>query len=399
MHNYPSVFLKKGKESSLERMHPWIFSGAVARTEPEPELGAPVRLFAADRRLLGIGFWEGGSIAVRMISFNERPVDEELFIERLRAAWEMRSALGLTGSSETDAFRLVHGDGDGVPGLILDWYAGHAVLQAHSYGIYRQAETIASALKQVCGDELKQLYDKSKSTLGGRKLSTVVNRYLYTGGDTVAETLIRENGHSFKVNWEEGQKTGFFLDQRDNRARLAAYAKGRRILNAFCYSGGFSIYALAAGAERVVSVDSSGPAISMLEENLKLNPGNGAERHESVKAEVQPFLKERADEFDLIILDPPAFAKHKSARHQAVQGYKRLNQAAMERLKPGSLLMSFSCSQVVGTELFEGALRAAAIEAGRSISVLERLSQPADHPVNLAQPEGEYLKGLLMRVR
>ncbi len=397
MNSYPAVILKKGKESSLERMHPWIFSGAVARTEPEPELGSAVRVLAADKRMLGVGFWEGGSIAVRMISFAERPVNEELFVERLSAAWKMRNELGLTGSEKTNAFRLVHGDGDGIPGLILDWYAGHAVLQAHSYGIYRQAETIASALKQVCGDELKQLYDKSKSTLGGRKLSSLENRYLFAGGEPLTETVIRENGHAFKVNWEEGQKTGFFLDQRDNRAKLAAYAEGRRVLNAFSYSGGFSIYALRAGAEKVVSVDSSGPAMAMLEENLKLN--GTLKNHESIKAEVQPFLKERAGEFDLIILDPPAFAKHKSARHQAVQGYKRLNQAAMERLKPGSLLMSFSCSQVVGTELFEGALRAAAIEAGRSISVLERLSQPADHPVNLAQPEGEYLKGLLMRVR
>ncbi len=391
------LILKKGKDASVRRFHPWIFSGAVSRTEGDPQPGDTIAVHAANGDLLGTGFYEGGSIAVRILSFKGEAIGRELFIKKLSEAWKLRSSLRLTGSDKTNAFRLVHGDGDGIPGLIVDWYKGTAVIQAHSYGIYRNAELIADSLKEVIGEGLKQVYDKSAGTLGGRKLGEIENRYLYTEGEPFPAADIQENGHTFRVNWEEGQKTGFFLDQRDNRALLGSLAEGKKVLNAFSYSGGFSIYALKSGAEKVLSVDSSAHAMDMLEENLKLN--SGAERHESARSEVYPVLRDRGSEFDLIILDPPAFAKHKSARHQAVQGYKRLNQAAFGVIPAGGLVLTFSCSQVVGQELFEGAVRAAAIEAGRSIRVLGRLTQPADHPINIFQPEGEYLKGLLLQIR
>jgi 23S rRNA (cytosine1962-C5)-methyltransferase len=396
MQSYPAVILKEGREASLKRFHPWIFSGAIARTEGEPAPGDAVRILSSRSAELGTGFWEGGSIAVRIVSFKPRPVDRGLFSERLKEAWDLRKALGLIDSHETSAFRLVHGDGDALPGLIIDWYDGNAVMQAHSYGIYRRGEEIAAALEEVAGGRLKQLYDKSGALIGGKKIGEIRNRYLYSRTDPAAGCTVRESGHSFEVNWEEGQKTGFFLDQRENRVLLSTIAAGRRVLNAYSYSGGFSVYALAGGAEKVLSVDSSARAIELLDRNIALN--GYTERHESHKGEVQPLLAERAEEFDLIILDPPAFAKHKSARHQAVQGYKRLNQAAISRIPSGGLIMTFSCSQVVGQELFEGAVRAAAIETGRNVRVLARPSQPADHPVNIFQPEGEYLKGLLLQI-
>ena len=365
--------------------------------ENSPEPGDTVEVYAQDGTLLGNGFWEGGSIAIRLLSFTGEEVNRELFVRRLRNAWDLRTSLGLTDSEQTTAFRLVHGDGDNLPGLIVDWYDGTAVMQAHSYGIHRNGELIAECLKQVIGPRLTQVYDKSSGCLGGRKIGTVENRYLLTSGESFSGADIKEAGHSFAVNWEEGQKTGFFLDQRENRMLLGGISRDRRVLNAFSYSGGFSIYALASGAEQVLSVDSSAHAMGMLEHNLELN--SFTDRHESVKSDVLPVLKERGKDFDLIILDPPAFAKHKSARHQAVQGYKRLNHAAISVIPSGGMVLTFSCSQVVGQELFEGAVRAAAIEARRDVRVLARLTQPADHPINIFQPEGEYLKGLLLQIR
>jgi 23S rRNA (cytosine1962-C5)-methyltransferase len=395
--NYSTIVLKRGKESSLKRLHPWIFSGAIARKESEPALGDPVQIRGADNTLLGTGLWEGGSIAVRMMSFDGDVIDEELFFQRISAAWKLRQSLGLAESGDTNAFRLVHGDGDGLPGLIIDWYDGHAVMQAHSYGIYRFGETIAKALAQVAGPRLKLLYDKSAHCLGGRRLPDIENRYLFYHGNPVAEYDVLESGHRFHVNWEEGQKTGFFLDQRENRRLVQNLAQGRRVLNAFSYSGGFSIYALKGAARQVLSVDSSSHALDMMERNITDN--NVEENHQALQSEVMPVLKERGRDFDFIILDPPAFAKHKSARHQAVQGYKRLNHAAISAVPAGGFVMTFSCSQVVGNDLFEGAVRAAAIESGRRVQILARLSQGADHPVSIYQPEGEYLKGLLLHIR
>jgi len=395
--NYSTVILKRGKESSLKRLHPWIFSGAIARIESEPAIGDPVQIRGADNTLLGTGLWEGGSIAVRIMSFTGEIIEEELFFQRIRAAWELRQSLGLAESRETNAFRLVHGDGDGLPGLIIDWYDGHAVMQAHSYGIYLFGELIAEALTRVAGLKLKLLYDKSGHCLGGRRLPEIENRYLFSRGNTVAECDVLEYGHRFHVNWEEGQKTGFFLDQRENRRLVQNLAKGRRVLNAFSYSGGFSVYALKGAAETVLSVDSSAHAMRMMERNIT---DNGLEeRHQALQSEVMPVLKDRGRDFDFIILDPPAFAKHKSARHQAVQAYKRLNHAAISAVPKGGYVMTFSCSQVVGNDLFEGAVRAAAIESGRRVQILARLSQGADHPVSIYQPEGEYLKGLLLHIR
>ena len=397
MNEYSTVILKRGKDASLKRRHPWIFSGAIHTTKDDPQIGDAVQILSASGEKLGTGLWEGGSIAVRIMSFENAEIDISLFSARLKEAWQLRSRLGLTASSETNAFRLVHGDGDGVPGLIIDWYDGNAVLQAHSYGIYRRGELIAEALKSVAGDRLKQVYDKSGNCLGGNRLPQIENRYLYSPGQPGPECTVLESGHRFRVNWEQGQKTGFFLDQRENRRLIERFAAGRRVLNAFSYSGGFSIYALGGNAERVLSVDSSAHAMRMLEENLDAN--GGRERHESIQSDVLPVLKNRGGDYDLIILDPPAFAKHKSARHQAVQGYKRLNQAALAAIPSGGMILTFSCSQVVGLELFEGAVRAAAIESGRGVRVLARLTQAEDHPVSIFQPEGEYLKGLLLHIR
>ncbi|WP_319560913.1 class I SAM-dependent rRNA methyltransferase [Marispirochaeta sp.] len=395
--NYTTVFLKRGKESSLQRFHPWIFSGAIARTEPEPAIGDPVQIRGTGGMLLGTGLWEGGSIAVRIMSFSGEAIDKKLFYQRINTAWKLRTSLGLTDSADTTAFRLIHGDGDGLPGLIIDRYNGHAVMQAHSYGIYRFGNIIAEALGSVTGERLKAVYDKSAHCLGGRKLPLVENRYLFSSSDPAPECDVYESGHRFHVNWEEGQKTGFFLDQRENRRLVQHLAKGRKVLNAFSYSGGFSVYALKGGAEKVLSVDSSSHAIKMLEKNIESN--GLEERHTALKSEVMPVLKTQGNEFDMIILDPPAFAKHKSARHQAVQGYKRLNETAISSVTEGGFLLTFSCSQVVGTDLFEGAVRAAAIDSGRRVQILARLSQGADHPVSIYQPEGEYLKGLLLYIR
>ncbi|WP_319478072.1 class I SAM-dependent rRNA methyltransferase [Marispirochaeta aestuarii] len=395
--NYSTVVLKRGKESSLKRLHPWIFSGAIARTESEPAIGDPVQIRGADNTLLGTGLWEGGSIAVRIMSFAGDLIDEELFFQRISTAWRLRQDLGLTESRETNAFRLVHGDGDGLPGLIIDWYDGHAVVQAHSYGIYRLGDTVAQTLARVTGKRLKLVYDKSGNCLGGRRLPAIENRYLFCRENPVAEWDVLESGHRFHVNWEEGQKTGFFLDQRENRRHVQSLARGRKVLNAFSYSGGFSVYALKGAAEKVLSVDSSAHAVGMLERNITDN--SIGENHETLQSEVMPVLKERGRDFDFIILDPPAFAKHKSARHQAVQGYKRLNHEAIRAVPSGGYVMTFSCSQVVGGDLFEGAVRAAAIETGRRVQILARLSQGADHPVSIYQPEGEYLKGLLLHIR
>ena len=415
MSNAPTIVLKKGKDHSLRRRHPWVFSGAIGQVLGQPDEGAAVRVEAAGGELLGTGhFSGGGSIAVRMLDFGADAAlpDAAFWENKLRAAYQLRQRLGLTGDAPaegyveshepmvpavapTNVYRLAHAEGDGLPGLIIDVYGDTAVVQAHSLGMYHARPEIATALQAVLGSRLRAVYDKSAETLPGPAAPDARNGYLL-GESTGREHLVTENGHQFAIDWETGQKTGFFIDQRDNRALLARYAAGRRVLNAFCYSGGFSVYALAAGAELVHSVDSSKRAIALAERNAGLAPHPG--RHAAYADDVLGFLKNHSAAYDLLVLDPPAFAKHLGARHAALMGYKRLNAAGLAHLAPGGLLFTFSCSQVVSAEQFEGAVLAAAIEAGRPARILHRLTQPADHPVSLFHPEGAYLKGLVLAV-
>lgn len=401
-----TIVLKNGKDHSLRRRHPWVFSGAIARALGEPQEGEAVRVETQAGELLGVGHYSGsGSIAVRMLDFGpaaELPTPD-FWVKKLANAYALRQRLGLVAPKhqalstrhQTNVFRLVHAEGDGLPGLIIDVYGDVAVVQAHSVGMYRARPEIASALQVVFGDKLRAIYDKSAETTPGHAVGDGKNGYLF-GASTGHEHLVHENGHQFAVDWETGQKTGFFIDQRDNRALLARYSAGRRVLNTFCYTGGFSVYALEAGAELVHSVDSSKKAIALTERNAELS--HHADRHAAYPDDVLTFLKSHSAEYDLLVLDPPAFAKHLSARHAALMGYKRLNAAGIAHLAPGGLLFTFSCSQVVSPELFEGAVLAAAIEAGRPARILHRLTQPADHPVSLFHPEGAYLKGLVLAV-
>ncbi|RTQ48466.1 class I SAM-dependent rRNA methyltransferase [Hymenobacter gummosus] len=391
-----SVTLKPGKDQSLRRLHPWVFSGAIGRMQGEVVEGQVVAVHAHNGELLGHGHYAPGSIAVRMLSFGPEAalIDADFWVEKLRNAYQLRHSLGLTGQGSTNVYRLVHAEGDGVPGLIIDVYGDVAVVQAHSAGMYLARPHIAAALRQAVPG-LKAIYDKSSETVPQKAAPGAQNDYLF-GQSSGQEHVVQENGHQFAVDWETGQKTGFFIDQRDNRALLARYAPGRRVLNTFCYTGGFSVYALQAGAELVHSVDASKRAIELTNRNAELS--GLADRHEAYAQDVFAFLKDRHNQYDLIVLDPPAFAKHLSARHNALMGYKRLNVAGIKQIAPGGLLFTFSCSQVVSMELFEGAIMAAAIEAGRPARILHRLTQPADHPVSLFHPEGEYLKGLVLAV-
>lgn len=379
-----TVTLLKGKEVSLLRRHQWVFSGALGKTPAKASNGDVVRVEAANGKFLGVGHWHDGSIAVRILSFTERPIDSDFWSERLSDAVTLRKAIALPSDS-TDCFRLVHGEGDGLPGLIIDIYGDAAVIQTHTTGMALAAKDISSALQG-----LKEL---PLNTIHLRDIAGKHTAHLL--GDE-QEGVVSENGLKFKVNRVEGQKTGFFLDQRDNRALLGRYANGRNVLNTFCYTGGFSVYALQAGAKKVTSVDVSARAVALAEENVSLNLKAG-KKHEAVCTDAFKFL-EHAEGFDLIILDPPAFAKGMKARHQAVQGYKRLNETALRRIAPNSILFTFSCSQVVNPELFEKTVYSAAINAGREVRVLHRIGHAADHPVSLFHPEGEYLKGLVLYV-
>ncbi|MBG8556359.1 class I SAM-dependent rRNA methyltransferase [Hymenobacter guriensis] len=391
-----SVTLKPGKDQSLRRLHPWVFSGAIGRMQGEVVEGELVAVHAAGGELLGVGHYAPGSIAVRMLSFGPEAQwpDAAFWKEKIRNAYQLRQGLGLTGTGNTNVYRLAHAEGDGMPGLIIDVYGDTAVVQTHSAGMYKARPLIAQALQAVIPG-LRAIYDKSAETVPAKAAPGAQNGYLF-GEGSGQEHIVQENGHPFAVDWETGQKTGFFIDQRDNRSLLARYAPGRRVLNTFCYTGGFSSYALMAGAELVHSVDSSKKAIELTERNAALT--GHQDRHEAYAQDVFSFLKDRHNQYDLIVLDPPAFAKHLSARHNALMGYKRLNVAGLRQIAPGGLLFTFSCSQVVSMELFEGAILAAAIEAGRPARILHRLTQPADHPVSLFHPEGEYLKGLVLAV-
>ena len=390
------IFLKRGKEESLARRHPWIFSGAIERIEGDPEEGDVVDVYARSGEFLARGHYQIGSITVRVLSFEQEEIDAAWWEARLRAAWAVRRAIGLIDSPDTDCYRLVHGEGDNLPGLVIDIYGDVAVVQAHSVGMYRSRQAICEALRTVYGDRLAAVYDKSAQTLPYMAETGAVDGYLYGGGAST-ERIVTEHGNRFHVDWGVGQKTGFFLDQRENRALVGHYSAGRTVLNTFSYTGGFSVYALAGGAREVVSVDSSATAVALAVRNAEPNFGPDV-HHEGVASDVFDYLKTTDKQFDLIILDPPAFAKHHKVLGNATKGYTRLNARALSQIAPGGILFTFSCSQAVSRELFRTTVFTAAAIAGRRVRILHQLTQPADHPVNIYHPEGEYLKGLVLYV-
>ena len=393
------VYLKKGRDESVRRFHPWVFSGAVAQVAGSPAEGDIVAVYSAEGEYLASGHWQIGSIAVRILSFDADPGSPSFWEDSIRAAFDARKAMGLTDSAKTDCYRLVHGEGDGLPGLIVDYYDGVCVLQAHSVGMFRAKNQICEALKDVYGDALKAVYDKSSGTAPFKAGLELVDGYLWQApGFEAGEQAVLENGHRFLVNWTEGQKTGFFLDQRENRALVERYARGRNVLNLFCYTGGFSVYALGGGAVHVDSVDSSAKAMAMVDRNIALN-GFGPGQHTSFCADAIEHLAAVEDgKYDMIIVDPPAFAKHRGALKNALRAYQRLNARAIEKVAPGGFIFTFSCSQVVDKEAFALAVFSAAASTGRRVRIIDRLNQPADHAVNIYHPEGEYLKGLLLYV-
>ena len=399
MTTHSRIFLRRGKEESLLRRHPWIFSGAIGRVEcPSDSIaeGEVVDVHTAAGDFIARGHYQIGSIAVRVLTFVQEPIDAAWWRERVRSAYDVRRTLGLIGNAATTCYRLVHGEGDSLPGLVVDIYGTTAVVQCHSVGMYRARMQIAEALREVYGERLTAIYDKSSQTVPYKAGLNAVDGYL-TGKAAAPAQEVLENGHRFLVNWEEGQKTGFFLDQRCNRELVGRYAAGRTVLNTFCYTGGFSVYAAAGGAKEVCSVDASERAVQLADENMRLNFGD-AYPHTTLACDAVEYLKQIGDRYDLIILDPPAFAKHHKVLGNAMQGYKRLNARALSQIRPGGILFTFSCSQAVTKELFRTTVFSAAAIAGRRVRILHQLSQPADHPINIYHPEGEYLKGLVLYV-
>ena len=389
------VFLRKGKEASLERFHPWVFSGAVAKMTGEPEEGEVVEVYTASGEFIAIGHYQIGSIAVRVLSFEKRAIDKAFIAERLTAAYNMRKAMNLDFSERNNTFRLVHGEGDFLPGLVIDIYGSTAVMQAHSVGMHLMRNLIAESIIEVFDGKVSCVFYKSETTLPYKADTGAEDGYLI-GEDKVA--LATENGLKFLIDWEKGQKTGFFIDQRENRALVERYAHGRKVLNMFCYTGGFSCYAMRGDAKLVHSVDSSAKAIALTDKNIENNFGADS-RHKSFAVDAFKFLDDmKQGEYDLIILDPPAFAKHRGALHNALQGYKRLNAKAFEKIAKGGILFTFSCSQVVDKEQFRLAVFSAAAMSRRKVRILNFLTQGADHPINIYHPEGEYLKGLVLYV-
>lgn len=393
--SYKKVYLKPGKEESLKRFHPWVFSGAIARVEGEPEEGEVVDVYTSQKEFIVCGHFQVGSIAVRVLSFRQETIDHAFWVRRLEVAKDLRRALGLIGNPQNNTYRLVHGEGDNLPGLIIDVYDHTAVMQAHSAGMHVYRMEIADALSEVMGDVIQNIYYKSETTLPFKADLLATENGFIKGGSP--ENIAMENGLKFHVDWLKGQKTGFFVDQRENRHLLEHYAKGRNVLNMFCYTGGFSFYAMRGGANLVHSVDSSAKAIDLTNENVELNfPGDA--RHQAFAEDAFKFLDRMGDQYDLIILDPPAFAKHRDALRNALRGYTKLNAKAFEKIRPGGILFTFSCSQVVNKQDFRNAVFTAAAQSGRSVRILHQLTQPGDHPVNIYHPEGEYLKGLVLYV-
>lgn len=391
--NYPEIVLRKGKEQSLERLHPWVFSGAVARQPDNIEEGDTVKVVSSTGNVIGTGHYQIGSITVRILAWGDSPVDAALYSERLKAAYQLRRALKLI-NRHNNAYRLVHGEGDFLPGLVVDVYGDTAVLQAHSPGMHFARDIIASELVNLPDAGIKNIYYKSETTLPYKAHLDPQNQYIVGSYST---NVAEENGLKFHVDWLKGQKTGFFVDQRDNRALLEKYAHNRKVLNMFCYTGGFSVYALRGGAELVHSVDSSAKAIALTDDNVRLNFPDDT-RHTSYAEDAFKFLSAMDTPYDLIILDPPAFAKHRSALKNALIGYRKLNAKAFEKIAPGGILFTFSCSQAVSREQFRLAVFSAAAQSRRKVRILHQLTQPADHPVNIYHPEGEYLKGLILYV-
>lgn len=389
-----AVILKRGKEESLQRFHPWIFSGAIQRIEGSPEEGDVVTVYTNDRKFIARGHVQVGSIAVRVLTFKDDPIDLEFWRRRIATAYHLRRSIGIAGSPTNDTYRLVHGEGDSLPGLIIDIYGDTAVMQAHSVGMHVSRAIIAEVVKETLGESLKNIYYKSDTTLPFKADINKDNGYLLGGN---AGNVSTEYGLKFHIDWLRGQKTGFFVDQRENRKLLEQYAKGRKLLNMFCYTGGFSIYALRGGAELVHSVDSSAKAIDLTNANVAINFPDDT-RHAAYAEDAFDYLERMGNNYDLIILDPPAFAKHRDSLRNALIGYRRLNAKAIEKIQPGGILFTFSCSQVVSKEHFRTAVFTAAAIAKRNVRILHQLTQPADHPVNIYHPEGEYLKGLVLYV-
>lgn len=391
---YKKIYLKRGKEESLKRFHPWVFSGAIHHADDGIQEGEIVRVLTNEGEFIAVGHYQVGSIAVRVLSFHDVVIDESFWESRLTAAFDVRKAIGVAQNPNNNTYRLVHGEGDNLPGLIIDCYGQTAVMQAHSVGMHVCREAVCKALVKVMGDNIQHVFYKSETTLPFKAGLGQENDFLYGGSD---DNIAIENGLKFRVDWLRGQKTGFFVDQRDNRALLESYSKGRSVLNMFCYTGGFSVYAMRGGAKLVHSVDSSAKAIDLTNANVEMNfPGD--ERHHAFCDDAFKYLDANDDKYDLMILDPPAFAKHRAALHNALKGYTRLNVKGFERIKNGGILFTFSCSQVVTKEQFRNAVFTAAAQAGRKVRILHQLHQPADHPINIYHPEGEYLKGLVLYV-
>ncbi len=391
---YKNIYLKKGKEDSLKRFHPWVFSGAIAHMDDGIEEGDIVRVITQSDAFIALGHYQIGSIAVRVLSFQDIAIDDDFWKQRLAAALLMRQCAGIADNPENNTFRLVHGEGDNLPGLVIDCYGKTAVMQAHSVGMHVCRNVIARQLVEVMGNRIENVFYKSETTLPFKADLGQENGFIYGGSD---DNVAVENGLKFHVDWLKGQKTGFFVDQRENRRLLEHYAKGKTVLNMFCYTGGFSFYAMRGNAKAVHSVDSSAKAIELTNANVELNfPGD--KRHQAFCEDAFKFLDAAKDKYDLIILDPPAFAKHRAALHNALKGYTRLNVKAFEKIKSGGILFTFSCSQVVTKDNFRNAVFTAAALAGRNVRILHQLHQPADHPINIYHPEGEYLKGLVLYV-
>lgn len=391
---YKQIFLKRGKEESLKRFHPWIFSGAIHHMDEGIEEGETVRVITAAGEFIAVGHYQIGSIAVRVLSFEDIEINTDFWCERLQSALDVRIGVGIADSPTNNTYRLVHGEGDYLPGLVIDCYGSTAVMQAHSVGMHVCRNEICQALVQVMGDRIANVYYKSETTLPYKADLHQENGFL-VGGD--ASNVAMENGLKFHIDWLRGQKTGFFVDQRENRSLLEQYAKDKSVLNMFCYTGGFSVYAMRGDAKQVHSVDSSAKAIELTNDNVALNfPGDA--RHEAFCEDAFKYLDEHDQQYDLIVLDPPAFAKHRAALRNALKGYTRLNVKGLQRIKKGGILFTFSCSQVVTKDNFRNAVFTAAAQVGRKVRILHQLHQPADHPINIYHPEGEYLKGLVLYV-
>lgn len=391
---YKQVYLRKGKEESLLRFHPWVFSGAIASLDEGIEEGEIVKVITSKGNCIAIGHYQIGSIAVRVLTFKDVNIDDDFWCSRLKSAIDMRVKLGIADNPQNNTYRLVHGEGDNLPGLVIDVYGRTAVMQAHSVGMHVYRKEIASALVAVMGERIANVYYKSETTLPFKAELGQENGFLYGGSE---DNTAIENGLKFHVDWLKGQKTGFFVDQRENRSLLESYSKGKRVLNMFCYTGGFSFYAMRGGAKLVHSVDSSAKAIELTKRNVELNFPNDT-RHEAFCEDAFKYLDKAGGDYDLVILDPPAFAKHRAALRNALKGYTRLNVKAFEKMKSGGILFTFSCSQVVTKDNFRNAVFTAAAMAGRKVRILHQLHQPADHPINIYHPEGEYLKGLVLYV-